>query len=506
MTRRPIEVFLTGASGFLGHYVLAELLIRPQVRCRVLLRPPVSASSVRLQRLLAALGLDLAALISDNRVVLVEGELPDSLQPEDVAGADLVLHTAGNTTFDTNGSGEPTKTNVDGTTAMLSLAAKAAVRRFVLVSTAYVCGEQVGHLPEALSQEVPPVRNDYERSKWQAEQLVWDWGKRSGSVSICRPSILFGDSRSGRATTMKGLYLVARATEILARAMDGSADADRHHIPLRILGRSDATCNVVPIDWAAEQIVRVAMQPAAEPSVHHITNPDPPTHEEVKTWLEEFFDIGGGRFSDLRWPLEDANHYEDLFYSLGNVCLGYFRHGLTFESRCAANVPVGRRLIDRESFFRCLEHAQVTNWCRPRGNNGGLIPPAGRIDPGWYFESFLPSAVPRSTVAKVEALTAVIRYTITGSTDRGWISRFDRGQLVETHREPTTLESEFEYRLTYEDFEDIVTRRKPLQDVFFHGSAEMSGDVERALKMVPIIGEFLKEFPVSEVQSPPLEC
>ena len=53
MTGKPIEVFLTGASGFLGHYLLAELLTRPQVRCRVLLRPPVSASSARLQQLLA---------------------------------------------------------------------------------------------------------------------------------------------------------------------------------------------------------------------------------------------------------------------------------------------------------------------------------------------------------------------------------------------------------------------------------------------------------------------
>lgn len=507
MNQPALDVFLTGASGFLGHYLLAELLRHPQVRCRVLLRPPISTSSARLQQLLADLGLDLSTLVSDNRITLVEGELPGSVRPKDVAGADLVLHAAGNTSFDADAAGEPIKTNVYGTKALLSLAAEAAVRRFVFVSTAYVCGEQVGHLPETVSDELPPVRNDYERSKWQAEQHVWDWGKRSGTATICRPSILFGDSRTGRATAMKGLYVVARATEILARAMDGSTNADRHHVPLRILGRSDATCNVVPIDWAAQQIARITIKPAAEPSVHHITNPNPPTHGEVKAWLEAFFDLAGGRFSDLHWPLEDANHYEDLFYSLGNICLDYFRHGLTFESRCAADVPSGRRLIDRDSFFQCLSFAQATNWGRSRGNNGGLVPPAGRIDPGWYFERFLPEAVPRSTVAKVQALTAVVRYTITGPSNRGWISRFDRGRLAETHREPTTrLEAEFEYRLTYEDFEDVVSCRKPLQDVFFYGSAEMFGDVEKALKMVPIIGEFLEEFPVSEAQSPPLAC
>ena len=51
-----------------------------------------------------------------------------------------------------------------------------------------------------------------------------------------------------------------------------------------------------------------------------------------------------------------------------------------------------------------------------------------------------------------------------------------------------------------------MTGRRPLQDVFFHGSAEMFGDVERALKMVPIIGEFVKEFPVSEMESSALSC
>ncbi len=514
MTREPIEVLLTGATGFLGHYVLAELLAQPHIRCRVLLRPPVSENSARLDRLLAEIGLNLSALIDDKRVVPVEGELPDSLGSAEFSGVDVVLHVAGNTTFHADGSGEPAKTNVDGTRALLALAADAKIRRFVFVSTAYVCGEQVGHLPEAFYPTLPPVRNDYERSKWEAEQLVWQWGSAERVATICRPSILFGDSRTGRATAVKGLYLVARATEILARAMDSSRDADRHHIPLRILGRSDATCNVVPIDWAARHIARIATEPAAESSVHHVTNPVPPTHAEVKRWLEEYFDIAGGRFADESWPVKDANHYEDLFYSLGDICLGYFRNGLTFESRCALDIQSGhtsvsgrtsangRRLLDRESFFRCIKYAQATNWCRVRSEKDDLRPPAGSFDPKWYFESFLPRVVPRSSIAKVEALTAIVQYTISGPAGGSWISRFERGQLKETHAVPADLKPEFEYRLSYEDLVDVVACRKPLQDVFFHGSAEMFGNVELALKMVPIIGEFLKEFPLNGEKNP----
>ncbi|MFQ5461404.1 MAG: SDR family oxidoreductase, partial [Phycisphaerae bacterium] len=490
MTPEPNSVLVTGASGFLGQYILAELLADPQVRCRVLLRPPLSESFARLERLLADLGLELAALVADDRVVAIEGSLPDRLNAAAFDGVDTVVHAAGNTAFHANGSGEPTRTNVDGTRAMLTMAGRAGVGRFVLVSTAYTCGEQTGHLPEVFHPTLPPVRNDYERSKWEAERLVWQWSERSRVATICRPSILFGDSQTGRASAMKGLYVVARATEILARAMDSSDTADRHHIPLRILGRGDATCNVVPIDWAARQIAGIALKPAAEPSVHHITNADPPTHEEVKQWFEDYFDIGGGRFSDAAWPLRDANHYEDLFYSLGNICLDYFRHGLTFASRCAEEIPAGRRLVDRESFFRCMQYAQSTNWGRTLPGPGRAALPAEPIDPQWYFEKFLPTAVPRSTIAKVESLTAVVKYTITNRVNRSWVGRFDQGQLAEIHRMPAELSPEFEYRLTYEDFESVVTCRKPLQEVFFHGSAEMFGDVELALKMVPVIGEF----------------
>ncbi len=506
MTGKPFEVFLTGATGFLGHYMLAELLAHPHVRCRVLLRSPVSKSSARLTRLLGEIGLNLPSLIVEGRVAIVEGALPDSLRPADISGVDLILHAAGNTTFHANGSGEPAKTNIDGTRAILDAAASAGIPRFVFVSTAYVCGEQVGHQLEVFRPTIPQLRNDYEQSKWRAEQLVWDWGQRSGMATICRPSILFGDSRTGRASAMKGLYLVAKATEILARAMDDSREMDRHHISLRILGRSDATCNVVPIDWAARQIAEIALEPATESSVHHITNPDPPTHQEVKGWLEDYFDIAGGRFSDATWPLTDANHYEDLFYSLGNICLDYFRDGLTFESQCAAKLSPGRRLIDGSSFARCLKYAQATHWCRTPSGEKDIHPPSDSFDPTWYFEHFLPEAVPRSVVAKVEELTAIVQYTITGSIGGSWISRFDRGRLEETNAVPTTLKPEFEYRLSYEDLVDVVACRKPLQDVFFHGSAEMFGDVERALKMVPIIGEFLKEFPVNGKENPLMEC
>ncbi|MFQ5502560.1 MAG: SDR family oxidoreductase [Phycisphaerae bacterium] len=489
------EILLTGASGFLGHYLLAELLDRPTLRCHVLLRPPLSDSLRRLTTLLGELKIDLAEQIRYRRVVPIEGTLPDALPNTDLSGVSTFINAAGCTVFDADASGELMRTNVEGTRALLDWAQTVNVDRFVQISTAYVCGERTGIVPEAVAPSRPPFHNDYERSKWLAEQLVLQWRDVNRTLIICRPSILFGDLKRGRATRMKGLYLIARATELLSRAAADDPDLNRSAIPLRLLGKRDATTNVIPVDWAAEQIARLALDPMPDGPVHHITNPHPPTHAEIKRWLEDYFNIGGGRFCDGQWPLEDPNHYETLFYSLGNVVHDYFRHGLTFESRCADRIPP-RRLVDRDHFFACLRYAQSTQWGRGRVRDPGPPSSNGRVDPRFYFERFLPHAVPRSIVARIEALTANIRFTITDQEPGTWACRFEQGHLVEVHPRFNGLDTEFEYRLAYQDFELIVTRRKSVQAVFFQGNIEIVGNVERALKWVPIMGEFLKEHPV----------
>ena len=70
--------FLTGATGFLGHYVLRDLLNLGQ-RVVVLLRAPLGESRVRLERLLGELNCDFADHCAAGRLRYVEGSLPDQL-------------------------------------------------------------------------------------------------------------------------------------------------------------------------------------------------------------------------------------------------------------------------------------------------------------------------------------------------------------------------------------------------------------------------------------------
>jgi nucleoside-diphosphate-sugar epimerase len=492
------DVLLTGATGFLGHYLLAALLREPTVRCRVLLRSPVGAGTARLATLIGELGLNFAALQAAGRVEAVEGDLPVHLPAaSSLRGITHVIHAAASTSFDPDSTGEPARTNVDGTRAVLALATETGAPRFVLISTGFVCGDRCGCVAETISPVAPTFSNAYEQSKWEAEQLVWAWRSAERIVSVCRPTILFGDCAQGRATVMNGLYLIARATEILSRAVADDPNANRRRVSLRVIGDPRATINVVPVDWAAERIARIALDDARESHVYHVANANPPTHQEIKDWLEQHFDLAGGDFCQTAWPLENPNHYEELFYSRSNAVHEYFRRDLTFESR-SGEAPGGRRLIDRDRFFLALHYAQATNWGRQRRVLPRPRAAATRVSPDWYFRVFLPRAVPRSRVARIDALTTVARFVIDGCDDGEWVCRFEQGELVQATAGPNGLQEAFGYRLSLDEFTDVVTGRRPVQDAFFEGSAEIFGDSDQALKMVSIIEKFVDEFPVRD--------
>ena len=129
---RGDTVLLTGATGFLGHYILAELLDRGW-RCTVLLRPPVERSIARLADLLRELGVDAERCIADGSIEPVCGDLPDGLPTIRVDSSAILIHAAAATNFQRNTNGDPERTNVDGTRAVLDWADRLGLRRLHLV-------------------------------------------------------------------------------------------------------------------------------------------------------------------------------------------------------------------------------------------------------------------------------------------------------------------------------------------------------------------------------------
>lgn len=175
-----MRVCVTGGTGFLGSYLVRDLLARGTKVC-VLARP-----SPRADRLAAA------------GVEIMPGDLRD---PESIAravrGADSVYHFAAKV------GSAPYKDyfeiNVDGTKRILQACAENGVTQFVYASSLAVYGP-IGEgtiIDESTSfDDKPRLRDPYSESKIKADQLVSSFAKTSGLPTlIVREGIIFGPGR-----------------------------------------------------------------------------------------------------------------------------------------------------------------------------------------------------------------------------------------------------------------------------------------------------------------------
>ncbi len=107
-----------------------------------------------------------------------------------------ILHSAASLKFHDDGCGEPRLSNIEGTRNVLALCEAASIRHLHYVSTAYVCGLRTGTIYESELDCQQEFRNDYERSKLEAEQLVRS-AECLDQLTVYRPAVISGDSQTG---------------------------------------------------------------------------------------------------------------------------------------------------------------------------------------------------------------------------------------------------------------------------------------------------------------------
>lgn len=510
-------ILLTGATGFLGHYVVRELLGSSCERIVLLLRAPMEQSRLRLHRLLSDLDVDLAGEERGGRVCCIEGDLTEAGLPRDDRLVDLVIHAAAATCFDRGPDGEPHRTNVEGTRRLLAWMDQACVRNLQLVSTAYCCGVMNGAAPEGLHAEPTAFRNAYERSKWLVERECAAWSERTGAaLTIHRPSIIVGDGATGRATRFDGFYVSARACQTIGRLAERRSSMDRR-IRIRVPAPADAVQNIVPVDYTAQMIAGVALRPHLHGKVYHLTHPDPPTNEAIRDAFIRRFDLNN---VELEFASNDRTRMtalDEAFESLHRPILAYMSSSPRFrrtrvegaERELGATPPA----FDSRRLGRLLDYAVERDWGRRSTEHAAIAPPsassftapaesAGSGEPDdlgdycdAYFRFFLPSCINESTAARVPSLCATARFIITDVDNGQWACRFENGVLAQAHRGTNTLAEDFSFRVDAESFRRVVRGEIDPQQLFFSGKAEIAGDTEKALRMTVIVQSFIRQCP-----------
>jgi nucleoside-diphosphate-sugar epimerase len=374
---------LTGATGFLGSHIMAELLKKGE-RVVVVGRPAGRESlAERIQRLLKWFGIEHLG----ERLESLEA---DFLRPGLGLGAEdyerlrrrglPIIHCASDTRFAEKNREAVLAANVASLEEILDFARRSRARYFHLLSSAYAAGIDRSDCPEL------PVRsrnfnNVYEESKALAENAVGVTCRQHGiPYTVIRPAIVYGDARTGRSLKFNALYHPVRSLLQLRNIYrddigknQGKKSAEfgirlledgRLHLPLRIFIPNEGKINLIPVDYFTAALLTIVAGPA-NGTFYHITSRRPASMQQLAAFSAKFLGLSGIEVvSGASGAMETRNPPEELFDYFIKPYRPYisdrrdFARANTDRATGAAHPPD----LSYEIFQRCMAFAIAADW------------------------------------------------------------------------------------------------------------------------------------------------
>jgi amino acid adenylation domain-containing protein/thioester reductase-like protein len=277
-SQAPQNILLTGATGFLGAFLLDELLQSTKATIYCLVRSSsLAVAQQKLQRNLERYGLDAAA--QSDRVVPLLGDLSQPLlglsevQFHKLAGQiDLIYHNGAfvNLVYPYAALRD---INVKGTEEILRLAAQVQVKPVHFISTLDVFQSSYhAQLDKLLESDEFPVQSipgsGYAQSKWVAEKLVKAAQERGIPTCIHRPGMIIGHSQTGFSNTEDSIGRLIKGLIQL-----GSA-------PILSL-----PMHLTPVDYVSKAIVQLSAQQSSWGQAFHFSNPRPLSLDQLVDYI-----------------------------------------------------------------------------------------------------------------------------------------------------------------------------------------------------------------------------
>jgi amino acid adenylation domain-containing protein/thioester reductase-like protein len=290
----PAHIFLTGATGFLGAFLLQELLEQTEAKIYCLVRAftPEEAWQ-KLQINLERYRLGSSEL--NARIIPVLGDLSqprlglaEATFAELANKLDLIYHNGAlvNLVYPYSAL---RAVNVLGTQEVLRLASQGRVTPVHYISTIDVLKPLIyaQATPRTIGEDEQvetgqAVDKGYTQTKWVAEKLMLTARSRGIPTCIYRPGMLTGQSQTGAAPT----------DDLIGRILKGI-------IQLGVAPDLNQSINLIPIDYASKAIVYLSRQQTSHGKAFHILNP------HVLPWNQWI-----GELRNLGYPIELVSHAE----------------------------------------------------------------------------------------------------------------------------------------------------------------------------------------------------
>ncbi|MFF6868263.1 thioester reductase domain-containing protein [Streptomyces sp. NPDC012450] len=319
----PREVLLTGASGFLGAFLLRDLMRSTTARVHCLVRGDDEAQArarlwANLERYMVA------GAVDPERLSVVVGDLAEprlGLTEADfdrLAGTvDVVYHNGAQVHW-LHPYATLRAANVGGTEEVLRLAARHRTVPVHYLSTVGVFEAAVTPgVPLKVTDPTGPAErlaSGYLQSKWVAEQVVGLARERGLPVSVYRVDVISGDRENGACQTNDFVWLSLKGL-LQAGAVPSDADGRFH---------------LLPVDYVSAAVLRVSRRATAAGRTFHLFNPDalglrecverlralghPVAEVDRETWRERIHADGTNALAPLLHAFEMMTADTDAFY------------------------------------------------------------------------------------------------------------------------------------------------------------------------------------------------
>ncbi|CAH2352703.1 L-2-aminoadipate reductase [[Candida] railenensis] len=308
--KETVNVFLTGATGFLGSFLVRDLLNRPNVKVYCHVR--ASSKEAGLERLKTTgltYGIWQEKWVSSIEVVLGDLSKPKFGLPEAewdqlTSQIDVIIH---------NGAfvhwvypyAQLRDANVIGTLNVMSLCESGKAKKFSFVSSTSaldtdhfvrlsdeLISEGKPGIPESddLSGSAKGLGTGYGQSKWAAEHIIRAAGTRGLTGCVIRPGYVTGFSETGSSNT----------DDFLLRMLKGCAE-------LGVYPDIENFVNMVPVDHVAKVVVSCAFFPPSskELAVAHVTgHPRIRFNDFLKTLQTYGYNVKRANYPEWRSSLE----------------------------------------------------------------------------------------------------------------------------------------------------------------------------------------------------------